>query len=125
MKIAAQIGMRRGTALSLFLRSALALCLTWSCLARAGVLTDTDIRECFPAPYLVGEKATDIPVWPIFKQNGPASDLVGYVFESIDLAPLPGFSGTPLNLLIAMNPDGQFFDVRVLSQHEPVFLDGL
>jgi transcriptional regulator of nitric oxide reductase len=93
--------------------------------ARAGVLAVADLQSRFPSPYIVGEKQTDVPVWPIFKQNGPATELVGYVFESIDLAPIPGFSGTPVNLLIAMNPQGQFFDVKVLSHHEPVFLDGL
>jgi len=103
----------------------LALVLSFAASARAGVLAQADIQARFPAPYLVGEKSSDVPVWPIFKQNGPATELVGYVFESIDLAPIPGFSGTPLNLLIAMNPQGEFFDVRVLSHHEPVFLDGL
>jgi len=93
--------------------------------AAAGVLQAPDLQARFPPPLVVGEKMTDLPVWPIFKQNGPATDLVGYVFESIDLAPIPGFSGTPANLLIAMNPQGEFIDVKVLSHHEPVFLDGL
>ena len=51
--------------------------------------------------------------------------LVAYVFESVDLAPVPGFSGTPPNLLVALKPDGSFLAVRVLSQHEPVFVGGL
>jgi len=51
--------------------------------------------------------------------------LVAYIFESIDLAPVSGFSGTPLNLLVALDAQGGFLDVRVLSHHEPVFLDGL
>ena len=93
--------------------------------ASAGVLRSEDLQARFPAPYFVGEKAADMPVWPIFRQNGQGADLVGYVFESIDLAPIPGFSGTPVNLLIALTPQGQFLDVRVLSQHEPVFVDGL
>lgn len=79
----------------------------------------------FPSPLIVGEKERDLPVWPIFKQDATATPLIGYVFESIDLAPIPGFSGTPFNLLIALDVKGEFLDVRVLSQHEPVFLDGL
>ncbi|STR25376.1 Uncharacterised protein [Janthinobacterium lividum] len=66
-----------------------------------------------------------MPVWPLFRQNATATELVGYVFESLDLAPIPGFSGVPVNLLIAIDPKGSFLDVAVLSQHEPVFLDGL
>jgi transcriptional regulator of nitric oxide reductase len=93
--------------------------------AQAGVLTRADLTQRFPAPLMVGERAADLPVWPLFKQNATAVELVGYVFESADLAPIPGFAGVPLNLLVAINADGVFSDVQVLSHHEPVFLDGL
>lgn len=93
--------------------------------AAAGVLTHADIVRRFPAPLTVGERAADVPAWPLFKQNGTATELVGYVFESVDLAPIPGFTGVPVNLLVAIDPQGVFLDVAVLSQHEPVFLDGL
>jgi NosR/NirI family nitrous oxide reductase transcriptional regulator len=111
-------------AASRWLIAALAV-LVPACAARAGVLDAEHLRALFPAPYVVGEKDASIPVWPVFKQNGPATDLVCYVFESVDLAAIPGFSGTPINLLVALDPNGQYLDVRVLSQHEPVFLDGL
>jgi len=96
--------------------------------ARAGVLTRSALAARFPAPFIVGEREKDLPVWPVFKQSGPPAfqtDLVGYLFESIDLAPIPGFSGTPVNLLVAMNTNGEFIDVTVLSHHEPVFLGGV
>lgn len=93
--------------------------------AVAGSLTHADLAKRFPAPLQVGEKAADMPVWPLFKQNGTATELVGYAFESADLAPIPGFAGVPMNLLVAIDPKGNFIDVAVLSQHEPVFLDGL
>jgi transcriptional regulator of nitric oxide reductase len=94
-------------------------------MATAGVLDRAALEQHFPAPYVVGERDAELPVWPIFKANGPTTDLMAYVFESVDLAPIPGFSGTPMNLLVALTPKGEFLDVRVLSQHEPVFLDGL
>jgi NosR/NirI family nitrous oxide reductase transcriptional regulator len=96
--------------------------------AGAGVLDRARLAEAFPAPYVVGEREKDPPVWPIFKQSGPpafSTDLVGYVFESADLAPIPGFAGTPLDLLVAVDPQGAFVDVRLLAQHEPVFVGGL
>ncbi|WP_213955963.1 4Fe-4S binding protein [Variovorax sp. dw_954] len=93
--------------------------------AQAGVMTRDDMRKAFPAPLSVGEKDTQLPVWPIFRQDVTTPILAGYVFESIDFAPIPGFSGTPLNLLVALDPKGAFLDVRVLSHHEPVFLEGL
>ena len=38
---------------------------------------------------------------------------------------MPGFSGTPVNLLVVVDPKGSFLEVQVLSHHEPVFLEGL
>ncbi len=94
-------------------------------LAQAGIMTRASMLTHFPSPLIVGEKESGLPVWPIFKQDATTTPLIGYVFESIDLAPIPGFSGTPFNLLIALDTKGEFMSVRVLSQHEPVFLDGL
>ncbi|MYN47757.1 4Fe-4S binding protein [Pseudoduganella sp. FT93W] len=106
----------------------LCLCVAAFCAAvpaQAGVLTRAELVRRFPAPLIVGERDAELPVWPLFKQNATATELVGYVFESIDLAPIPGFSGVPLNLMVAIDPKGVFIGVQVLSQHEPVFLDGL
>jgi len=97
----------------------------WAGSTQAGVMTKSTMAQAFPSPLIVGEKDPQLPVWPLFKQDATATPLVGYVFESIDLAPIPGFSGTPLNLLVGLDAKGNFFDVRVLSHHEPVFLDGL
>jgi NosR/NirI family transcriptional regulator, nitrous oxide reductase regulator len=93
--------------------------------AHAGVMTKAAMLAAFPSPLIVGDKEKELPVWPIFKQDATAMPLVGYVFESIDLAPIPGFSGTPFNLLVALDAKGEFIDVKLLSQHEPVFVDGL
>lgn len=93
--------------------------------AAAGVMTHAMLEKEFPAPLQIGHKDADTPVWPVFRQNGTAIELVAYLFESIDLAPVPGFAGVPFNLLVALDANGVFMDVRVISQHEPVFLDGL
>jgi len=116
---------------SLLYRAVMTL-LVWllaSAWALAGVMTHDELAKRFPPPYIIGEKDAAMPVWPIFEPNfqqqAGANQLVGYVFESIDLAPVPGFSGVPVNLLIAMDQRGGFLDVSVLSQHEPVFVGGL
>ena len=92
---------------------------------QAGTLDQAALARRFPAPLQVGPRDPEIPAWPIFKQNATATELVGYVFESIDMAPIPGFAGVPMNMLVAIDPQGSFIDVAVLSHHEPVFLDGL
>ena len=93
--------------------------------AQAGTMTRDAMLKAFPPPLIVGEKDTELPVWPILKQEGTATPIIAYVFESIDMAPIPGFSGTPFNLLVTLDAKGVFTNVRVLSHHEPVFLDGL
>lgn len=109
-----------------------AFCLLWLggiASASAGVMTRAELAKWYPSPYIVGEKDAEMPVWPIFEPNfqqkANANLLVGYAFESIDLAPVPGFSGVPVNLLIGIDQHGNFLNVRVLSQHEPVFVGGL
>lgn len=93
--------------------------------AQAGMMDRAAMERAFPSPLIVGEKDRDLPVWPLYKQDATSTPIVAYAFESIDFAPIPGFSGTPMNLLVALDKDGKFMDVKVLSHHEPVFLEGL
>ncbi|MDP1613281.1 MAG: 4Fe-4S binding protein [Sulfuritalea sp.] len=93
--------------------------------ATAGELSRADIERRFQRPLHVGEKLREIAAWPLTNELTPDAGPVGYVFESIDLAPIPGFEGTPMNLLVAIDSAGKFIDVEVLRQHEPVFLGGL
>ncbi|BAL22509.1 4Fe-4S binding protein [Azoarcus sp. KH32C] len=103
--------------------------LLWVVAASAGELTQADVARRFPPPLQVGAKIgatlNEAPAWPLTNELTPEAGPVGYVFESIDLAPIPGFEGTPFNLLIAIDARGDFTSVEVLRQHEPVFLSGL
>ena len=90
----------------------------------AGTLDKAGLAGFFPAPLVVGDKDPDLAIWPILKQEAGSFEVFAYAFESKDFAPIPGFGGSPPDLLIAMAPDGTFRDVKVLSQHEPVFVDG-
>ena len=92
--------------------------------AQAGVMTKATLSQKFPSPYIVGDKDAELPVWPIFKQEMTSTELIGYVYESIDFVSLPGFAGAPINLLVALDAKGNFMDVQVVSHHEPVFLEG-
>ncbi len=103
----------------------LLLALAWAWPAAAGTLSKADIERRFQRPLHVGEKLREIPAWPLTSELTPDAGPVAYVFESIDLAPIPGFEGTPINLLVAIDKDGRFLEVEVLHQHEPVFLGGL
>jgi len=92
--------------------------------ATAGLMTRDLLAQRFPAPLIVGERDANLPIWPVF-QGGAQNQIVAWLFETTDIAPIPGFSGTPPDLLIALAPDGTFMNVALLSHHEPVFLEGL
>ncbi|WP_229490781.1 4Fe-4S binding protein [Pseudoduganella namucuonensis] len=89
--------------------------------AWAGTLAKADIERRFGHPYRVEDKLADLPVWPVASLLERGAGPVAYVFESIDLAPLPGFEGTPMNFLVSIDRKGEFIGVELLGQSEPVF----
>lgn len=91
----------------------------------AGELTRDELAAKFSPPFSLGERDGSLPIYPVFRNEGSGDRLAGYVFESVDLTPIPGFSGTPPNLLIVLDADGTFQRVEVIAQHEPVFVHGL
>ena len=115
----------RAATLTLCLAAGVLALLLGASTAHAGVMTQAELARRFPAPLSVGERDAELPIWPLFRQGDSGSALAGYVFESNNLAPIPGFSGVPVNLLVAIDPAGRFIGVEVLSQHEPVFQYGL
>ena len=88
-------------------------------------LAELAVDDLVSPPFVVGEPAPDLPVRPVLKQVGQDVELAGYVFASEDFVEIPGFSGAPVHLLVAIDVDGRFLAVRVLDHHEPVFLHGL
>jgi NosR/NirI family nitrous oxide reductase transcriptional regulator len=103
------------------LLSALVLLLSLALPAQAR-LERQDVAAMITPPLQLGQKDPALPIWTLLDGGGA---FTGYVFESRDLAPLPGFSGAPINLLISMDRNGTFLDVRLLEQNEPVFVSGL
>lgn len=74
-------------------------------------------------PYQLGESAGGRDgVWALLDSGGGHA---GWVIRSRPLAPLPGFAGEPIDLLITLDREGRFLDVSILEQHEPVFVSGL
>ncbi len=73
-------------------------------------------------PYQLGERIGDSDVWTLVNLDGADA---GYVFETEPLAPLPGFSGIPINLLVAMDKQGKLLKVEILRHNEPIFVSGL
>jgi NosR/NirI family transcriptional regulator, nitrous oxide reductase regulator len=92
--------------------------------AEAGTLTRAQLQQQLGDSVTVGEQLTALPVWPVFHKNQTAEGrnaLYAYVFETIDIEPVAGYGGKPINILVVMNAAGKFLDVRLLSHNEPIF----
>ena len=79
------------------------------------------IKSIFTAATRIDKKNLDTNVWPVYS----TVDHVGYAFESKDFIRIQGFAGDIINLLIGIDNDGKIMGVRVLFQHEPIFMHGL
>jgi NosR/NirI family nitrous oxide reductase transcriptional regulator len=103
-----------------------ALCLLWFCLTAALAAAEPSPRDRIAAlivpPYALGEALDDQGLYSLLNSGGAEA---GYVFETGPLAPLPGFSGGPINMLVLLDLQGTFIDVRLLDHNEPIFVSGL
>ncbi|MEL6998280.1 MAG: 4Fe-4S binding protein [Pseudomonadota bacterium] len=90
--------------------------------ANAQILSPEDLAAKIEPPYKLGEKLTDTGVWSIRDLSG---DAAGYVFETGPIAPLPGFSGAPIHVLVTLQSNGRLLRAELLEHNEPVFVSGL
>lgn len=111
-------------ALAATLALALALMLALAAApARAGVpLPRDEIAARIVPPFSLGERLNDAGVYQLLNSGGAEA---GFVFETEPMAPLPGFSGAPINMLVTLDLEGQFLDVKLLSHNEPIFVSGM
>ena len=72
-------------------------------------------------PYDLGEEIQP-GVWELINLD---SRVAGYGFETQPLAPLPGFSGAPINLFVQVTLEGRFINADLVSHNEPIFVSGL
>ena len=48
-------------------------------------------------PLMLGDKSATLAAWPIFRRDDAGPQLVGHVFETVDLEPSAGYGGKPIN----------------------------
>ena len=85
-------------------------------------MTKEELKNLIEKPLILGQKDKALPLWEILDKN---KNLYAYAFETFDLAPIAGFSGGKMNMLVKMDEEGNFLDVTLLEQDEPVFISGL
>ncbi|WP_417525358.1 4Fe-4S binding protein [Marinovum sp.] len=90
--------------------------------AAAEPLGRAELESYIVPPMSLGAPINDKGVWQLLNSGGAEA---GYVFETEPMAPLPGFSGAAINMLVVLDLDGRFLDVQLLSHNEPIFVSGL
>ena len=90
--------------------------------AEAQTLDRETLATKIEPPNELGDQLSDNGLWSIRDRTGKDS---GYIFETGTLAPLPGFSGAPINVLVTLDRDGRFLRAELLEHNEPVFVSGL
>ena len=79
------------------------------------------VRDFFPHATRFGPITGNPPAADVYE----GGKLVGYVLESKMVAPVPAYSGEPVNILIGIDPKGSIVGAKVLEQHEPILLVGI
>ena len=97
-------------------------CATLSVVVEAETLNREILATKIEPPNELGNKLSDKGIWSILDRTGKDS---GYIFETGALAPLPGFSGAPINVLVTLDRDGKFLRAELLEHNEPIFVSGL
>ncbi|MGI9523360.1 MAG: 4Fe-4S binding protein [Hyphomicrobiaceae bacterium] len=87
----------------------------------AKVLSREEAAQRVEPPFRLG-KSIGLGSWELINLD---NRIAGYAFESEPLAPLPGFSGAPINLFVQITSEGTFVDVEIISHNEPIFVSGL
>ncbi|WP_108258006.1 4Fe-4S binding protein [Mangrovicoccus ximenensis] len=111
--------MIRGATIALFIW--LACFLSGPARASEPLSPETLAARIMP-PFSLGQAVNDRGVHELLNSGGA---LAGYVFETEPLAPLPGFSGAPVDILVMIDLEGRFLDVSLLRHNEPIFVSGL
>lgn len=88
----------------------------------ADLMTRDEIVKHVIPPYSLGEQINDKGVWSLLNSGGTQT---GYVFETAPIAPLPGFSGAPINMVVLIDLEGTFIEVNLVEHNEPIFVSGL
>ncbi|GAA0889414.1 4Fe-4S binding protein [Rhodanobacter soli] len=79
------------------------------------------LHQVFPDATRFGDVEGTPPAAAVYHGD----KVIGYVFETVMVAPVPAYSGAPINILMSIGTDGSIRDARVLEQHEPILLVGI
>jgi hypothetical protein len=79
------------------------------------------VQAFFPAAERIGPLSGEPPAAVV---TG-AGRLLGYVYLTDRILPIPAYSGKPISTLVGLDLDGQLVGVRIVRHEEPILLAGV
>lgn len=83
------------------------------------------IKAVFPTATNISDKLPLASEQPKVRTIYQDDSIIGYAFETVDVVDIVAYSGKPVNVLVAMDIDGQVKVTRVLEHYEPILLVGI
>lgn len=90
--------------------------------------------------HAVPQTQLDVPWKAIFSQATRISDFagtppvatvyqndneIGYLFSTKQIAPIPAYSGKPMDMVVGIDLDGKIIGIKVVEHYEPILLVGI
>ena len=101
-----------------------ALLLVVAALPSIQAMAETDpetARTYFPEAERIEAMPGEKPAMGVYREG----ELAGLVFETVNYAPIPAYSGKPVNMRIGLNSDGEVVGAELLEHSEPIVLTGI
>ena len=99
----------------------LLLAVAGTTLAAAAPTLDELAREFFPEADEVGPLQGTPPARAV----RAAGELLGYVFRTDQVAPIPAYSGKPVAVAVGLDRAGRIRDLRIVEHEEPILVVGV
>lgn len=120
-----------GKKFDLILRLMLVVCLigiSGIASAMAPIATSEQIqilKTAFPSASNISDKTPLASEQPKVRTIYNNDNIIGYAFETVDVVNIAAYSGKPVNLLVAIDLQGEIKVARVLEHQEPILLVGI
>lgn len=102
----------------------MALTLSGLCMAQDSPLNPplySGVQTFFPSADRYGEFDGSPPAAPVLR----GGELLGYIFLTDQILPIPAYSGKPISTLVAIDRQARMLGVRILKHAEPILLAGV
>jgi NosR/NirI family nitrous oxide reductase transcriptional regulator len=79
------------------------------------------VQQIFPQAEALAATEGELPTRRVFS----GGDLLGYIFLSDDITPMPAYSGRPIRILIGLALDARIQNAIILRHDEPILVIGI